>query len=104
VFTDPAYTEHWWGPKGLTVRFAKMDFRRAAFFTIVCDPRTARHVGKICLPRNLPQERIEFINSFRTKRAASPAPNALAWPLEMLTTFTFTENEVRLVHDSVAPL
>ncbi|MBI3597425.1 MAG: SRPBCC domain-containing protein [Nitrospirae bacterium] len=27
AFTDPERMKHWWGPKGFTVRVAKMDFR-----------------------------------------------------------------------------
>ena len=95
VFTDPAHLKHWWGPKGLTVRFAKMDFRPGGIFHYCMRSPDGQDMwGRFAYREIFPQERIEFINSFSDEKGGvARHPMHLAWPLEMLTTFTFTENK-----------
>jgi uncharacterized protein YndB with AHSA1/START domain len=95
AFTDPEHMKNWWGPKGFTVRFAKMDFRPGGtYHYCMTSPDGHDMWGKFVYREIVAPERIVLVNSFSdesgglTRHLMSPT-----WPLEMLSTFTFSEHE-----------
>ncbi len=97
AFTDPEQMKQWWGPKGAKITASKMDLRPGG--TYHYGMRTAD--GKIMWGRmvyreiTLP-ERIVFINSFSDESGGlARHPLSPTWPIEMLSTFLFTETAGR---------
>jgi uncharacterized protein YndB with AHSA1/START domain len=95
AFTDPEHMKHWWGPKGFTARVAKMDFRPGGVYHYCLRSPDGHDMwGKFVYREIVAPERIVFINSFSDENGGvTRHPMHLAWPLEMLSTFTFTEQE-----------
>jgi len=95
AFTDPEHMKHWWGPKGFTVRVAKMDFRPGgSYHYCMRSPDGKDMWGKFVYREIVAPERIVFINSFSDENGGlTRHPMSPTWPLEMLSTFTFTERD-----------
>ena len=95
AFTDPEHMKNWWGPKGFTVRAAKMDFRPGgSYHYSMRSPDGHDMWGKFVYREIVPPEKIVFINSFSDEEAGlTRHPMSPTWPLEMLSTFTFTERD-----------
>jgi uncharacterized protein YndB with AHSA1/START domain len=95
VFTDPEHMKHWWGPKDFTVRFARMDFRPGGVFHYCLRSPDGHDMwGRFVYREIVALERIIFINSFSDEKGGlTRHPMHSSWPLEMLSTFTFTEQE-----------
>ena len=95
AFTDPEHMKHWWGPKGFTVRAAKMDFRRGgSYHYCLRSPDGQDMWGKFVYREIAAPERLVFVNSFSDENGGlTRHPMSLTWPLEMLSTFTFTEQD-----------
>lgn len=97
AFTDPERMKHWWGPKGFTVRLARMDLRPGGTFHY-CLRSPAGHDmwGKFVYREIAAPERLVFVNSFSDEKGSvTRHPMHLAWPLEILSTVTFAEHEGR---------
>jgi uncharacterized protein YndB with AHSA1/START domain len=92
-FTDPERMKHWWGPKGFTVIASKMDFRPGGTYHYgMKAPDGSAMWGKFRYREITPPERMVFINSFSDKAGGiTRHPMHMAWPLEMLSVFTFEE-------------
>ncbi len=95
AFTDPEHMKHWWGPKGFTVRITKMDFRPGGTYHYCMRSPDGRDMwGKFVYREIVAPERIVFINSFSDEKGGlTRHPMSPTWPLEMLSTFTFAEND-----------
>ena len=93
AWTDVRHTAQWWGPKGFTVRAAKMDFRPGGgYHYCMRSPDGHDMWGKFVYREIVEPERIVFINSFSDEEGGlTRHPMSPTWPLEMLSTFTFTE-------------
>jgi uncharacterized protein YndB with AHSA1/START domain len=93
AFTDPSHMKNWWGPKGFTVRFAKMDFRPGgSYHYCMRSPDGQDMWGKFVYREIIAPQRIVFLNSFSDEKGGlTRHPMSPTWPLEMLSTFTFTE-------------
>ncbi len=94
--TEPERMQHWWGPKGFTVKVAQLDFRPGGrFHYSMHAPDGLVMWGRFVYREITVPERILFINSFSdeqgglTRHPLTTDP----WPIEMLSTFTFTEHE-----------
>jgi uncharacterized protein YndB with AHSA1/START domain len=97
AFTELERMSQWWGMKGMTTRVHKLDFRPGGAF--VYSQRTAdgREMwGKWIYREIVAPERFVVENSV-TDEHGNPVPPLFnpAWPLEMLTTATLTENRGR---------
>jgi uncharacterized protein YndB with AHSA1/START domain len=95
AFTDPEHMKHWWGPKGFAVRFAKMDFRPGGtYHYCMTSPDGHEMWGKFVYREIIAPERIVLVNSFSDENGGlTRHPMSPTWPLEMLSTFTFTERD-----------
>jgi uncharacterized protein YndB with AHSA1/START domain len=95
AFTDPEHMKNWWGPKGFTVRFSKMDFRPGgAYHYCMTSPDGHDMWGKFVYREIVAPERIVLVNSFSNESGGlTRHPMSPTWPLEMLSTFTFSEHE-----------
>jgi uncharacterized protein YndB with AHSA1/START domain len=95
VFTDPEHMNHWWGPKGFTMRTAKMDFRPGGtYHYCMSSPDGHEMWGKFVYSEIVPPEKLVVINSFSDEKGSlTRHPMSSTWPLEMLSTFTFTEKD-----------
>lgn len=95
AFTDPEHMKHWWGPKGFTVRAAKMDFRPGGSYLYCLRSPDGHDIwGKFVYREIAAPERIVLVNSFSDENGGlTRHPMSPTWPLEMLSTFTFSEDE-----------
>ena len=95
AFTDPEHMKHWWGPKGFTARVAKMDFRPGgSYHYCLRSPDGKDMWGKFVYCEIVAPERMVFINSFSDEHGGlTRHPMSPSWPLEMLSTFTFEEQD-----------
>lgn len=93
VWTDPVHMQRWWGPKGVTVVHSKMDLRPGgSYHYCMRTPDGHDMWGKFVYREIVKPERIVWINSFSDEKGGIMRhPLSLTWPLEMLSTITFTE-------------
>jgi uncharacterized protein YndB with AHSA1/START domain len=98
VCTDPAHLTHWLSPRKpgadseSSMHVAKMDFRVGGTYHYCMKTPHGDMWGKMVYREIVPPERIVFIQSFSDEKGGlAPHPMSPTWPLEMLSTFTFTE-------------
>ncbi len=93
VHTDCEHLKHWWGPKGFKVTVCKLDLRPGGFF-LYClrDSDGPDMWGKFTYRDVVAPEQLGFIVTFSdAKGGVTRHPMSPTWPLEMLSTVTFTE-------------
>ena len=95
AFADPEHMKAWWGPKGFKVRVSKMDFRSGGgYLYCLRSPDGKDMWGKFSYHDIIPYEQIAFITSFSDKKGEiTRHPMNPTWPLQIHSTFTFTENK-----------
>ncbi len=93
VWTDPEHMQRWWGPKGFKVIHSQMDLRPGGSYHYgMRSPDGHDMWGKFVFREIVKPERLVFVNSFSDEKGnVTRHPMHLAWPLEMLSTITFTE-------------
>lgn len=99
VFTQPEHLMHWWGPKGLTMKTAKVDLRPGGLYHYSMEvPGGGEMWGRFLYKEIVRPERLVFINSFSDKDGGiTRHPMAPNWPLEMLCDFKFTEKDGKTI-------
>ncbi len=95
AWTEGERLAHWWGPKGYKIRIAKLDFRPGGVFHYsMTTPAGDEWWGKFVYREIVPPERLVFVNSFSDAQGGvTRAPMSPTFPLEMLSTITFTEHD-----------
>lgn len=93
AFTDPAHMKEWWGPRGFTVIASKMDLRPGGTYLYgMKAPDGTPMWGRMVYREIVAPERIVLINSFSDESGGlTRHPMNAAWPLEMLSVFTFEQ-------------
>jgi uncharacterized protein YndB with AHSA1/START domain len=93
VCTDVEHMKQWFGPKGFTTRAATMDFRPGGIYHYCLESPDGQVLwGKFVFREIVEPERFVSINSFSDEHGGTTHhPMSPSWPLEMLSTFTFTE-------------
>ena len=93
--TRPERMTHWWGPKGSIVRVAKMDFRVGGTYHCCMRFPDGNDIwGKFAYREIVAPEKIVFVNTFSDENGGlTRHPMVPTWPMEMLSTFTFTEEK-----------
>ena len=83
----------WWGPKGVTLSHAKLDFRPGGIFHYCLKTPDGHAMWGKWVIREIDQpQRIVFVNSFSDEAGGlTRHPGSAQWPLELLSTITFTE-------------
>jgi len=92
AWTDPTQLE-WWGPKGVTIHHAKLDFRPGGTCHY-CMRTSEGHAmwGKWVIREIAKPERFVFVNSFSDEAGGiSRHPLNASWPREILSTISFAE-------------
>jgi len=106
AWTDVEHLKHWFGPKGFTRCGASLDFRRGGVFHYgLKSPAGALMWGKWTFREIVAPEKLVVITSFSDEnRGVTRHPMAPVWPLETLSTTTFSEkNGKTTVHLEWAP-
>lgn len=91
-FTEARHMSQWWGPKGITIVNASLDFRPGGLFHYGMKWADGSIMwGRFIFREIVVPERIIFVNSFSDEMAGlTRAPFFDGkWPLETLTTFLF---------------
>jgi uncharacterized protein YndB with AHSA1/START domain len=85
----------WWGPKGVTIHHAKIDLRPGGTFHYAMRTPDGREMwGRWVLREVVPPGRLVFVNSFSDEAGGvTRHPMVPTWPLELLSTITFAEQE-----------
>jgi uncharacterized protein YndB with AHSA1/START domain len=97
AFTEPERMKRWWGPKGFTVIASTMDLRPGGTYHYgLRSPDGSTMWGKFIYREIVAPERLVFVNSFSDENGGiTRHPMSPTWPLEMLSTFSFTEENGR---------
>jgi uncharacterized protein YndB with AHSA1/START domain len=97
VYTKIEHLSKWWGPAGFTWLSGTLDFRPGGIFHYGMRAPTGQEMwGKFNYREIVAPDRIVFTNSFSDKDGNTVrAPFANDWPLEILNTVTFTEQNGR---------
>jgi uncharacterized protein YndB with AHSA1/START domain len=97
AWTDPKRMAQWWGPRGFTMLASKMDLRPGGVYHYgMRAPGGQEMWGTLTYREIDPPGRLVFVVSFSdaegnvTRHPASPT-----WPLEVLNTVTFSEQDGR---------
>jgi uncharacterized protein YndB with AHSA1/START domain len=95
LWTDSEHLARWFGPKGVTIISAKNDLRVGGTFHYgMKTPDGTVMWGKWIYREIVPPERLVFIVSFSDETGGvTRHPFSAEWPLEMLSTVTFAEQE-----------
>jgi uncharacterized protein YndB with AHSA1/START domain len=93
AFTEPERMRQWWGPKGVTVVAAKMDFRPGGTYHYgMRTPDGSVMWGKFVYREIAEPKRLVWVNAFSDEAGGHTRhPLSPTWPLEMLTTVTLDE-------------
>jgi len=95
AWTERERLQQWFGPKGVTIPVARLDFRAGGeFHYCLRGPDGKEMWGKWIFREIMAPEKIVLANSFSDKDgnlARPPFPGA--WPLQMVTETTFTEGD-----------
>ena len=83
----------WFGPKGFTVPVAKMDFRPGGTcHSCLRSPEGHEMWGQFICREIVAPERLVYVQHFSDREGGvARHPLSPTWPLQMLTTVTFTE-------------
>jgi uncharacterized protein YndB with AHSA1/START domain len=97
AFTNPEEMKKWWGPKGFTVIASKMDLRPGGTYHYgMRAPDGSAMWGKFVYREIVRPERIVLVNSFSDEAGGiTRHPLSPTWPLEMLSTFRFDDDDGR---------
>jgi uncharacterized protein YndB with AHSA1/START domain len=97
AWTDPERLKHWWGPKGFTVLSCKLDLRPGGVMHYCLRTPTGQDMwGKFVYREIVKPERLVFVSSFSDAQGGMTRhPGNPTWPLDTLSTVTFTENPGR---------
>ena len=93
AWSEPERMKQWFTPKGITAKSVTMDFRPGGTYHYCMVAPDGREMwGKAVYREIDPPRRLVWVNSFSDEQGGvTRHPLAPTWPLEMLTTVTFTE-------------
>jgi uncharacterized protein YndB with AHSA1/START domain len=93
LWTESQHMQRWWGPKGVTIIHSQMDLRPGGIYHYgMRTPDGHTMWGKFVFREIVTPERLVFVNSFSDEKGGiTRHPMNPTWPLEMLSTITFTE-------------
>jgi uncharacterized protein YndB with AHSA1/START domain len=94
VFSEAEHLAQWWGPTGMAMKVAKLDFRPGGrFHYSMTTPDGFEMWGLFVYHDIKAPELIVFVNSFSDKDGnITRAPFNPNWPLEVRNVLTFTEH------------
>jgi len=94
AWTDRDRLMEWFGPKGCTISYAKLDIRPGGSFHYAMKTPDGKEMwGKFVYRELVAPERIVLVNSFSDASGGLQRhPFSATWPLEMLTTTTLEDH------------
>ena len=97
LWTDPDQLKHWWGPKGYTVRVAKIHLRPGGTFHYCLEaPDGTEMWGKFTFREVAKPKRLVFVSSFSDDRGGvTRHPMNQNWPRELLSKVLMVEENGR---------
>jgi len=95
MWTEPERFKQWFGPKGSTVSEFKIDLRvGGTALSCIRTPDGREMWGKFIFREIAPPERLVYDQYFTDREGGiARHPMVPTWPLQMLTTVTFTEQK-----------
>ena len=92
-WSDPAYMQHWWGPKGYTAPVCKLDLRPGgSMHYCLRSPEGHEMWGRFVYREVTAPLRLVFVDSFSNAEGGIVRhPMSPTWPLELLSTITFED-------------
>lgn len=95
VWTEAEHLARWWGPAGSAVHVEKLELRPSGVFHYrLTMPDGYEMWGKFVYREIAPPERIVYTSSFADEEGNTiRAPFSEAFPLEILNSLTFTEQD-----------
>jgi uncharacterized protein YndB with AHSA1/START domain len=98
AFTESERLMHWWGPKGFTMRVARLDLRPGGVFHHGLRSPDGRDMwGKFVYREIVAPERLVFVVSFTDEKGNLVRhPLSPTWPLEVLNTMTLHDGKTTL--------
>jgi uncharacterized protein YndB with AHSA1/START domain len=93
--TECAHLKHWWGPAGFAMTHCEIDLRPGGFFHYCLKSANGQEMwGKFLFREIDAPERMVYIVSFSdANRGTTRHPMSPDWPLEVLSTTSFTEKD-----------
>jgi len=93
VWTEPEHLAKWWGPVGFEICGVKVDLKPGGIFHYGMKAAKGQMMwGKFVYREIAKPERMIFVNGFADEKGNFIRhPMAPTWPLEVLNTLTFTE-------------
>ncbi len=107
AYTEAEHLEKWWGPKGVTIRVGRLDFRPGGEFLYGMElPGGKVMWGKWAIREVHAPERMVTVVSFCDEQGNPQRhPMSPTWPIEMLSDATFREKDgVTTLHLEVSAL
>ncbi len=95
AYTQLEHLSRWWGPKGFTWLKGTLDLKPGGLFHYgMRAPNGAEMWGKFVYREIVAPQKIVFVNSFSDSEGnTTRAPFSPNWPLEILNTVLFTEQD-----------
>ena len=95
AWTERERLMQWFGPKGFAMTAAKLDFRPGGTFHYCLRSTDGKEMwGRFVYREIVAPERIVWVHSFSDEKGnLARHPFSPTWPLEMLTTTSFTEEK-----------
>ncbi|KAB2911371.1 MAG: SRPBCC domain-containing protein [Hyphomicrobiaceae bacterium] len=98
AWTEPERLAQWWGPKGCTIRVAKLEMRPGGIFHYAMQFQPGHDMwGRFVYREIVAPERLVFVNSFSDADGGiTRAPFSQLkqmWPLEVLNEVTLSEQK-----------
>ena len=92
AWTEAERLKHWWGPKGFTVSYCKVDLRPGGMMHYCLRMPDGNEMwGKFVYREIVKPERLVWINSFSDKDGGTTVhPMSPDWPRELLSTASVT--------------
>lgn len=99
AWTEPKRLGEWWGPKGLKMGVTHLDLKPGGLFHYsMTTPDGETMWGRFVYKEITPPEKLVYIVSFSDENAGMVRhPMAQGWPLEILNTVIFTEENGKTV-------
>jgi uncharacterized protein YndB with AHSA1/START domain len=93
AYTEAEHLERWWGPKGTTLRVARLEVAPGGVFLYACvGPDGQELWGKFVYREVSPIERLAFVSGFADPEGNTvPAFFSADWPLEVFNVVTLEE-------------
>jgi len=97
AWTEVEHLGRWWGPKGFAWVSATLDLRPGGVFHYCLRSPDGRDMwGKFVYREIVPPEKLVFVVSFTDEKGnAVRHPMSPTWPLHVLNTLTFSEQDRR---------